>query len=126
MREIKFRGKAITGIWVYGGMVVKNYGTYIINEDFPYDDECKVIPETAGQYAGLHDKNGKEIYEGDILFNGFGRICEIIWFQPQACFDAKPLTSAGTSFAFIPNNWHCCEVIGNIYENPELLEVSNG
>jgi uncharacterized phage protein (TIGR01671 family) len=73
------------------------------------------------QFTGLHDKNGTPIYEGDILSNKTGRICKVVWFEAQACFDAKPLTSKGTSALFTPNYWRHCEVIGNIYENKELI-----
>ena len=79
-------------------------------------------PYILREYTSKKDKNNKEIYEGDILSNGTGRIGKVIWFEPQACFDVKPLTAQGTSQAFSPNNWIYCEVIGNIYENPELVK----
>jgi hypothetical protein len=66
--------------------------------------------------TGIIDKNKVEIYNGDILSNGTGRIGKVVWFEPQACFDVEPLTSKGTSKAFEPNNWCHCEVIGNVHE----------
>ena len=136
MREIKFRGKrVVNGEWVYGYYeeTVNNgnhfYWINVLNGDFN-----DVIPETVGQYTGLKDKNGVEIYEGDIVTSGHlvtystgrGR-----WFSDvgvvrhdtrNGCLiidndDGRPKR---LTVKVIKDNR--VQVIGNISDNPELME----
>ncbi len=81
------------------------------------------------QFTGLRDRTGKEIYEGDLLDVDVGnRIAVVEWFPPQVAFDTKLVRCLETQYglfrALVNNQWpYRCEVIGNIYENPELLHV---
>ena len=126
MRTIKFRGKSIlTDEWFYGDLVHsadKKRTAILVNDKDSYD-ECEVDPETVGQFTGLYDCEGKEIFEGDILRFGNSQsgVCEVKWNEHIAAFcirfyfkdeiGSRPL-GGGVEFA----------IIGNIHDNPELLK----
>ena len=135
VRTIIFRGKRLdNGEWVYG-FIVKMFGTYHIIDKDDENTAYGVIPETIGQYTGLKDKNGKRIFEGDMikpfdddidkmvvefhngqfllcLYGERGYMAEYGWEEEgnYGCFEAEPLSSYGDDI----------EVIGNIHDNPEL------
>ena len=123
MREILFRGKRVKdGEWVYG-YLYKKWETCFIESEKRLDI---VIPETVGQFTGLTYKNGKKIFEGDIIRNNCNEIGVIrhgkydvyshYVFGGYCCVDKTSALIDWTS------GWRC-EAIGNIYDNPELLEV---
>ena len=143
MREIKFRGKPtenntsyIEEEFVYGSLVIDSSKYYIVlsvNDNIKRDDYevymIEVIPETLGQYTGLKDKNGKEIYEGDIIFDSFYEKKAKVVFLEGAFWldyidDFKEYETIHKRYQLIANydNKSVLEVIGNIYDNPELLE----
>ena len=113
MREILFRGKRYdNGKWVKGHY---NNTLRYNNLHWIWDgkNHLKIDPETVGQFTGLTDKNGKKIFEGDILkwdvAEWGGEHCELVEWDYSLLSMRK-------------NDWqHFCEVIGNIHDNPELL-----
>lgn len=143
MREILFRGKRIdNGEWVEGSFLLDGEAhrplgkdhlpfsnSYIVPEtdleniDTVFSDGSyylrtegyHVIPETVGQFTGLTDKNGKKIFEGDI----------IEWDELEWGDKHRELVEWDYNlFAIRKDDWgEWCEVIGNIHDNPELLEV---
>jgi len=136
MREIKFRGKRKDkNEWEYGFLLEdseliddKNWEkeeawkrTYYILVD--KDEWHEIIPETIGQFTGLYDKNGKEIYEGDILKTWYGT--GVVKFF-NGCFYVdgaqKWLTDEEWTDLLCSFGSEELEVIGNIYDNPELLK----
>lgn len=139
MRKIKFRGKDIKGNWRYGDLITIEH--FVANSKEKYqigDFESSLIydigKETIGQFTGLHDKNGKEIYEGDIVlievFNyqepEWSGEFEVIYSQDLASyiFDDLEDISNFKTINTIKDYYHYeIEVIGNIYENKELLNT---
>ena len=134
MRTIKFRARRKNGKWVVGNFI-NHFSTYFKTEERhsiflpkPENDNGgywveDIDPETVGQFTGLYDKDGKEIYEGDILRFGNSPIgvCEVKWNESIAAFcilfyfkdeiGSRPI-GGGVEFA----------IIGNIHDNPELTK----
>ena len=126
MREILFRGKAACGAWVQGDLINRKiwYSEFkvIRAEDSGFDNyiEYEVITETIGQYTGLTDKNGKKIFEGDIVeFDG--ELCYAVYYIifVDGCFR---IAQNGKYSYTLHNLYSSLEVIGNIHDHPELLK----
>ena len=153
MRDILFRGKRKdNGEWIEGYYAIQSnhacFAHELKHQHFIFKDVCldfnlgglqnfEVIPETVGQYTGLTDKNGKKIFEGDMikpfddvidkmvvefchgqfllcLYGERGYMAEYGWEESgnYGCFEAEPLSSYGIEI----------EVIGNIHDNPRFVE----
>ena len=138
MREILFRGKrADNGEWILGGYAKCNNRHYILPDIDLIRGEwvfknIEVIPETVGQFTGLTDKNGKKIFEGDIVKTWQNNIGKIEFGQ----YWDEEIEGDFYRYAWIGKDeygesitlsldkcWNEHEVIGTIYDNPELLEV---
>ena len=126
MRQIKFRGKcAITGAWRYGFYYISK-GNHIIRDD--QDRESIVLSVTTGQFTGLQDRNGKEIYEGDILkhlrkYNtGHVSECEVMF--RNGGFDLYYGNLCYESFSLIKRSDYTFEVIRNIHDRKEVKSCS--
>ena len=147
MREILFRGKRFdNGEWIQGYLIHDKFcNTHIPHIGYLFDDDidvAEIILGTVGQFTGLTDKNGKKIFEGDLL-NGFqypfyrsesdehNYFAEVIWFTGNCAFGlythkhptakVKGISAGNADFIeeFDSDDW---EVIGNIHDNPELLK----
>lgn len=152
-REILFRGKRKdNGEWVYGDLICNSikdephiFFTTALNEINNTISNVVVIPDTIGQYTGLKDKNGKRIFEGDILQltipDGSVRHFTVEWAEENRTLmslrnfehDGNPIRISGWCFNWngyrlypsvidgMPDNERM-EIKGNIHDNPKLLE----
>jgi len=148
-REIMFRGKRLyDGRWVYGAYYEHQPPSQCIagidepskhciaktafaDWNMPRQIECiEVDPETVGQYTTLKDDNDKEIYQGDLVkFNDRTIVYEVIWDPYRVAWwlkdvkaDKRERDRDTDHQQLLNNSWQQRVVIGNIYDNPELLE----
>lgn len=122
MREILFRGKTNKGKWAYGNLEVKTDKVCIITpDDTPLGIYGVVDPETVGQYTGLADKNGTKIFEGDIVIADALSEPRKVEFVDNEYWCAFCLVAANDECDYL-FEYGNVEVVGNIYDNPELLQ----
>ena len=144
MREILFRGKALTKYtmtkqengWVFGVPVPIRWDGYMrqridMVECHGYDElddyallseDDEVDPKSIGQYIGLLDKNGKKIFEGDII-NGHNSVNDDFMIYRVVYEENGFYYCDEDGIAWYPERIENAEIIGNIYDNPELMEV---
>lgn len=134
MREILFRGQTrrkgekvhldgtpVDGNWVYGGVAQFNEERAIIYQTEPEFHKFPVYADTVGQYTGLTDKNGKKVFEGDIIQSvETDEICIVQWFPEHSAFMVWCRSSNEIGFLYECSS--IVEVIGNVHDNPELLK----
>ena len=130
MREILFRGKSDLLGWVEGWYCPEvKWGGHHFPVGITHKtkegwlDDVVVIPETIGQFTGLTDKNGKKIFEGDVLDykSGLYERCKIIYNEFCSAFQLE-CADGFSDFFLCSINHKEMEIIGNIHDNPELLE----
>lgn len=142
MRTIKFRGKFVYAnsdgrlIWIYGSLfqtdTLHNVGKAKIFKTVTYDgtiDNNEVILGTVGQFTGVVDRNGVEIYEGDIIqtYDSKGKpiLHEVYYLENEARFATKLIGYENLNEGSLSQKWINelgFEVIGNIFDNKELLQ----
>lgn len=126
MRTIKFRGFTnclVQDKWVYGLLSEENKIRKTTNLI-----DYEVDKASVGQFTGLYDKSGTEIYEGDILAHDYGDYSLVVYREECMAFcriDAKDVGNINGYYNLHEDAWRSClqraKVIGNQYENPELL-----
>ena len=132
MREILFRGKA-NNKWVYGyfiqaldienkpvrNCIIQNMSSVPIGGGCVKQDYYEIDLETLGQYPSLKDKNGTKIFEGDLIKSKYEDVYQVYYednvlkIEDKWGNGLKPIQRAITHFE--------CEIVGNIYDNPELV-----
>lgn len=131
MREILFRGKRVdNGEWVEGYYVFRGvecggkdtHHFILVHDEYGFSWR-EVDPETVCQYTGLTDKAGKKIFDGDIVEGYDCEFYEVAYSEDEALFELRQNGCSMETFTSFYT--FDCKVIGNIFDNPELLATSS-
>jgi hypothetical protein len=109
-------------------MVYFDFSSIDDGSTFAGKNMVDIIDNEVMQYTSLKDKNGKELYDGDILKDNLGRLYEIKWREEFVRFICQPLFTDVWAFGMFNNSLDGIkelEIIGNRFENPELMEAIN-
>lgn len=138
MRKIKFRGRSIeTGEWAFGHLFyfddgrcfISPTGSEVVGDEGEYPAEyvlrgvicLEVKPESVGQYTGIDDINKKNIYEDDIITYPHSiHPYRVVIFDDGAFKQKIHEINSGSNYLWIED---CIEVVGNVFDTPELLET---
>lgn len=123
MREILFRGQRKSDKkWIYGNLLRTDDGVFIIQNHVPNHrlQNYEVSSETVCQYTGLTDKDGRKIFEGDIVKDtSLHTIGKVFYWEYEGRFAFDDVNDDAQFYT--GDMWEDCEIIGNIFDNPELL-----
>ena len=137
-REIKFRGKRLdNGEWVAGNFLIDNYGNCeIVDFSTGHEQWHDVAPDTIGQFTGFRDRVGQEIYEGDIVNwikgmygEGFVEEGRVEWVQEEGSYVVINKFETMDNRKIVQPLIRCMnkiKVVGNVFDNPELLKGGEG
>lgn len=119
-------GKPVEGNWVYGGITQGKGDFSVMYSDGPVEKHV-VYTDTVGQFTGLTDKNGKKIFEGDIVsekppMNKYNFVGKVVWDEQRGAWRFF-IFEHPDYVAYLATYGVEYTVIGNIHDNPELLEV---
>jgi uncharacterized phage protein (TIGR01671 family) len=132
MREISFRAKRIdTMEWVYGFLSIDQISNHYYIEPFDLSESVRVLKKTVGEFSGITDDDGQRIYEGDILSPLNQTLKYKVEFSNGSFCVINNLGGENTSWGTLYKYKESCEkfknktmIIGNVYDNPELLSGS--
>lgn len=128
MREIKFRGKDIAGVWRFGDFIHYRSCVAISETKHGICGNYEVVLETVGEFTNDYDCDGNEVYEGDILEYRDEEdyiIAQVVWDDSEHWGFLLQIINSTDDFELEDFTLDEFKIIGNVHDNPELLKVDN-